>query len=155
MKFEYVIGGWTVVASWLDPSAAILRWSRDKTRSSSTSFSFFSFFFFPLHGPFLIIVITIGRPFAHALFSPSFIPLRASLPMPPLPSTYPPSSLAIEFGRANYIFSPLVEGIKLWYRYRARSPPASHRRNLKRALLSLSLSPLLRRKKKKKEMDKS
>lgn len=30
----------TVVASWLDPSAAILRWSRDKTRSSSTSFFF-------------------------------------------------------------------------------------------------------------------
>lgn len=76
-------------------------------------FFFFFLFFFPLHGPFLIIVITIGRPFAHALFSPSFIPLRASLPMPPLPSTYPPSSLAIEFGRANYIFSPLVEGIKL------------------------------------------
>lgn len=75
----------TVVASWLDPSAAILRWSRDKTRSSSTSF------FFSLHGPFLIIVITNGRPFAHALFSPSFIPLRASLPMPS-PSTYPPSS---------------------------------------------------------------
>lgn len=75
----------TVVASWLDPSAAILRWS---SRQDSI---LFYLFFFSLHGPFLIIVITNGRPFAHALFSPSFIPLRASLPMPS-PYTYPPSS---------------------------------------------------------------
>jgi len=54
----------------------------------------------------LIIVITGGRPVRTRAFSPSLIPVH-----PPFASPPPPS--AIDFGQANYIFSPAVERIKL------------------------------------------
>lgn len=51
------------------------------------------------------------------------------IPMhPPFARSPPPS--AIDFGQANYIFSPVVERIKLWYSrpVSRRSPPASKHR---------------------------
>lgn len=68
--------------------------------------SLLSFVFFANGFVVLIIVITRGRPVRAHAFSPSLIPVHPSCAWSPPPS-------AIDFGQANYIFSPVVERIKL------------------------------------------
>lgn len=102
--------------AWIVLSAAILRskiWR-------CLLFLFSSLRFFAVRFVVLIIVITGGCLVrAHELFLP-----RSHPPcIPRCAPSRPPS--AIDFGQANYIFSPAVEGIKLWYiQTVSRSPPA-------------------------------
>lgn len=95
-------------------------WDGAKGASLHDSLSVFSYSFFrgslrrPNHCYY-------GRsPRSHTRFlSLVHIPMH-----PPFARSPPPS--AIDFGQANYIFSPIVERIKLWYSrpISRRSPPA-------------------------------
>lgn len=97
----------TICAFYAFLSAAILWWSRRCFIVASIPSPPSLVHFFADRFVVLIIVITGGRPVRTRAFSPSLDPYAHP------PYTRSPPPLAIDFGQANYIFSPIVERIKL------------------------------------------